>query len=98
MLVDILIGLSGLIGIGLLAVPAIHADRHALKISKLVQMASPINSPLADDIKEEAVKSLVRAQFKWNWKYSTCLRAGTILTALSQVIVIFKAFLGPAAT
>lgn len=93
MLTDILTSLFGLVGIVLLAVPAIHADRYGLKISKLARMTSPIKSPLADEIKADAMSSLERVQFDWSWKLSACLRAGTLLTVLSQVLALYKAIL-----
>lgn len=92
---DVCVNFLGLIGVALLAWPALYAARLARLAARLRAMR-----PLDDTRRAKEIHAKVREQVEelragWNSGLNFCLLAGTGLTALSYAIGVLKFFFSP---
>ncbi len=89
---DVAINAIGLLGVLLLAAPAVYANKYGRLIARL-KSAGPIDpiDPRAQEIHGNALKALEDHRGNWTPALSRCLIGGTSLAAFSYVLGLIKA-------
>ena len=88
----LLADVAGLAGVGLLAVPALHAARYAQKAGKLSRMRRRFGGALQGEV-SKTIAELREIRDSWGAGKSFMLVTGTVLSALSYVIPLAAAVL-----
>jgi hypothetical protein len=83
---NILIDILGFFGVGLLAIPALHASQYATQAARLSQARTHFADADLRKRRADILKSLQALRDDWRpWK-ANCLKYGTILAALSYLL------------
>jgi hypothetical protein len=90
---DLAINLAGLIGVALLAVPALYASKYGRLVARLSALAPVSEDQEARVAHEAALDALKEHQGHWSRSMSVCLIAGTALGGLAYLLGILKALL-----
>ena len=85
---DVLANLLGLVGVGLLAVPAFHVNKYALLIARLAKPKVNIRAEELERKRKETLAELERLRDGWTPKKARCLVVGTLIAGLSYVVPV----------
>ncbi len=91
---DIAVNLLGLIGVLLLAAPALYAAKYGMLAARL-KTAGPIdpNNAEAKKIHDDTLQAIAEHQSEWTSLLSGCLKGGTLLAGLSYLLGLAKALI-----
>jgi hypothetical protein len=89
---DLISNLVGLLGVGLLALPAMYAARFGRLATRLRNLPPLDGTPEAEARHARAGRELEDQRNAWSPGLNFALLAGTALTALSYVVAILKVF------
>jgi hypothetical protein len=80
--------ITGLLGVLLLAIPALHVNHYALLIARISAPKVNVQSDAAARRRKELVNSLATLKSRWSpWK-AWCLIGGTVCAAASYTLAI----------
>jgi len=81
--------LAGLVGVGLLAYPALIVNRYARLLARLARIPRNSDDPTAAELRARTEDGLIAIRDGWSFGKSLCLIGGTALAALSYALPLF---------
>jgi hypothetical protein len=89
---EIASAICGMLGVGLLAIPAIYVARYASKAGYLARTRKQ-RHPGWEASVNETIADLREKQNAWDWRFSTALIAGTAFAFLAPLCVLLSIIL-----
>jgi hypothetical protein len=85
--------LAGLIGVAMLAYPALIVNRYAKLLANLSKLAPAPSDPTEIQMREETMDAIAKIRDGWSFDESSCLMGGTCLAGLSYALPLLPVLL-----